>query len=356
MRSEMELRLSKNAPTAVTDANEIRAAYDELAQQLRNRAQRFSRTVGWPSGHRKVIVFWHERHRFWVALSPTMDPNHYWLGFGLQDPARHKAMNITCEVNPPRKGVDRRCAGVLLRDSAGGILLGHSGKVGGGQKGVGKKAFLEKYRGKTQRIAWTDGKKTTTGEVVVFGRIGAPNFLNSLGRFIVDVDSFKQGIKGLPNTSALLTKAEKTAKSEAEFNPENLLDSRRKVIASIVSRRGQPAFRKALLSEYGGRCAVTGCNCPEALEAAHIRPYLGEETNHITNGLLLRSDLHTLFDLQKVSVSGDYTLLVSKELMSTVYGKLHGKSLRLPRNPDRRPNLKVLAEHRAGMKGATDKK
>jgi len=290
-----------------------------------------------------------------VALSPKINPRHYWLAFGLQNPEKHRAVNITCEVNPPRQGVDRRCAGVLLRDSAGNISLGHSGKVGGGQKGIGKQAFLEKYRGKTQRIAWTDGKKTTKADVVVFGRVDGSNFLLNLGRFIVDVDGFKQSVKGLPDTSALLKKEEKTTKSEGEFNPENLLDSRQKIIANIVARRGQLAFRKKLLREYGGRCAVTGCDCPEALEAAHIRPYLGEETNHITNGLLLRSDLHTLFDLQRVSVSGDYRLLVSRELMGTVYGKLHRRRLLLPRDPARRPNPKVLAEHRAGMNGGTEK-
>src|SRR5207244_4015138 len=65
---------------------------------------------------------------------------------------------------------------------------------------------------------------------------------------------------------------------------------------------GVPDFRRRLLKAYGGRCAISDCNCSEALEAAHIRGYGGEETNHVQNGLLLRSDLHSLMDLGKIGV------------------------------------------------------
>jgi putative restriction endonuclease len=51
---------------------------------------------------------------------------------------------------------------------------------------------------------------------------------------------------------------------------------------------------------------VTESDCPAALEAAHIKPYIGEATNHITNGWLLRSDLHTLFDRHLIGVSDNY--------------------------------------------------
>jgi hypothetical protein len=345
------MRLKKNVLIALTGANDIAAAYRVLAQRLRQGGRNFLRTVGWPSGNRRVTVFWHEQHRFWVALSPTINRNHYWLGFGLQNPRKHPhTLNITCEVNPPRKGVNRRCAGILLRDSGGSIFLGHSGKVGGGRKGIGKNSFLENYRGKTQQVTWTTETKNTTANAVVLGRIDGPELSLNLAKFIVDVDSFKESVGGTPDTSALLSSEAAKAESEGRFNPESLRDGRKWMLANIVSRRGQQGFRKKLLREYGGRCAVTGCNCADALEAAHIRPYLGEETHHITNGLLLRSDLHTLFDLQKVSVSAKYTLEVSNELKNTVYGKLQGKRLWVPRNLARRPNRKVLAEHRAGMK------
>ena len=65
---------------------------------------------------------------------------------------------------------------------------------------------------------------------------------------------------------------------------------------AICIRRGQPAFRAALLAAYGGRCAITGCDVEDVLEAAHISPYSGPSSSHASNGLLLRADIHTLFD------------------------------------------------------------
>src|SRR5205823_2979542 len=78
------------------------------------------------------------------------------------------------------------------------------------------------------------------------------------------------------------------------FDPISIEDGRRRIQAS---RQGQFAFRAALIEAYGGRCAMTGCDILEVLEAAHIVPYRGPSTNAVSNGLLLRADIHTLFDL-----------------------------------------------------------
>lgn len=62
------------------------------------------------------------------------------------------------------------------------------------------------------------------------------------------------------------------------------------------ARLGQGAFRVMVSDAYQRRCAVTGERTLPFLEAAHIRPYTEEGPRVISNGLLLRSDLHTLFD------------------------------------------------------------
>lgn len=59
----------------------------------------------------------------------------------------------------------------------------------------------------------------------------------------------------------------------------------------VVARQGQQVFREALISVYG---AVTGYVERAALQAAHIRPYDGGTNNQVTNGLLLRADIHNL--------------------------------------------------------------
>ena len=81
------------------------------------------------------------------------------------------------------------------------------------------------------------------------------------------------------------------------FDVENIEDARKIVTVSIVQRQGQSKFRQELLAAYNSRCAITGCDIEPALEAAHIIPYKGTETNCPQNGLLLRADIHTLFDL-----------------------------------------------------------
>jgi hypothetical protein len=79
-------------------------------------------------------------------------------------------------------------------------------------------------------------------------------------------------------------------------------DRRKIVERQIRERRGQQQFRDALRRRYRDRCLVTGCQVLALLEAAHISPYRGEGDNHPANGLLLRSDIHTLFDLDLLGI------------------------------------------------------
>jgi putative restriction endonuclease len=86
----------------------------------------------------------------------------------------------------------------------------------------------------------------------------------------------------------------------------NGTDTRAVTMRHLRARLGQPAFRKALFDRYGARCMVTGCGLDYVLEAAHISPYRGAVDQHPENGLLLRSDVHTLFDLDLVGIEPDH--------------------------------------------------
>jgi len=141
--------------------------------------------------------------------------------------------------------------------------------------------------------------------------------------------------------------AEEANSAGSYFDPTNLMDGRQRTIASVVQRRGQPAFRRALLKAYGGKCAVTDCDAEEALEAAHIIPYQGTETNHVTNGLLMRADLHSLFDLGLVAIdSQTMTILLGTGLMNSAYKDLAGRRIGLPENPEDQPSSIALDYHR----------
>ncbi|MDO6766088.1 DUF3578 domain-containing protein [Agarivorans sp. 1_MG-2023] len=92
-----------------------------------------------------------------------------------------------------------------------------------------------------------------------------------------------------------------------------------RVIRSILLRRGQPAFRNKLKQINNGKCLVTGCDVDSILEAAHIIPVAENGSMSVHNGLLLRSDIHTLFDLNKLGINKSGKLFWCKELQGHSY-------------------------------------
>lgn len=131
------------------------------------------------------------------------------------------------------------------------------------------------------------------------------------------------------------------------FDPKSTKDGREKILRSIRVRRGQQRFRSLLLQAYEWKCAFTGCRVLGVLEAAHISPYRGQETNRVTNGLLLRADLHTLFDSGLITVHPvKRTIALDRTLMRSEYRTLHGKKIRRARGPKQQPSTAALQEHR----------
>ncbi len=132
----------------------------------------------------------------------------------------------------------------------------------------------------------------------------------------------------------------------AGFSLDQITDQRVRQMLEVIQRRGQSKFREKLVAAYRGRCQVTGCNAVEALEAAHISPYMGELTNHVQNGLLLRADLHSLFDLGLLSIDPTrMQVVLSDRLRETQYGKLAGCRIELPENPQLAPSSDALNQH-----------
>ena len=100
-------------------------------------------------------------------------------------------------------------------------------------------------------------------------------------------------------------------------------DDRRRVVSAVVQRRGQQEFRRRLLAAYEGKCAVTGSIAVPVLEAAHIDAYSGGYTQHVRNGMLLRSDVHILFDLHLLTITAGFLVAVAPGLRGTEYGRYH---------------------------------
>ena len=152
----------------------------------------------------------------------------------------------------------------------------------------------------------------------------------------------------LANPLYEIISAQETAIEDSGFfDPDGLQDSRERIAASIVRRRGQAEFRQKLLEAYGRRCAVTDCDVEEVLEACHIIPYRGPETNHTANGVLLRADLHILFDLGLISFDTEVgRVVVSGKLNGTYYESLNGTMFNMPSDSTLGPSAEALASHR----------
>jgi len=143
-----------------------------------------------------------------------------------------------------------------------------------------------------------------------------------------------------------LVAARQRIETEGYFDVKTLEDARQRIAASIVQRQGQAEFRRKLLKSYGCRCPITDCDVESAIEAAHIIPYQGIETNHPTNGLPLRADIHTLFDLHLLSIQPDtYDVVIAPELNGTCYQDLIGRKLTLPQGQNEAPNRSALSKH-----------
>ncbi len=139
---------------------------------------------------------------------------------------------------------------------------------------------------------------------------------------------------------------ERVQSNGAPWQPPDL-DARERVREIVVRRRGQAAFRRKVLAAYKGRCAVTGTDVLPALDAAHITPYGGPASDHIENGILLRADIHAIFDLGLLAIdSVSMRCVLGPSIVNTSYGRIEGKKLRLPADSSKWPSPLALDAHR----------
>ena len=118
----------------------------------------------------------------------------------------------------------------------------------------------------------------------------------------------------------------------------------------VRPRLGQGTFRVLVTDNYDRRCAVTGERTLPVLEAAHIKPYSLVMEHDTRNGLLLRSDIHTLFDRGYVTVTPDYRFRVSRRLKEDWqngrdYYELNDRLIRVPELANATPDVNFLHWH-----------
>lgn len=115
--------------------------------------------------------------------------------------------------------------------------------------------------------------------------------------------------------------------ADSDDTPLNAEDQRKAVIRQIKQRRGQKVFRDSLIAQ-AAKCAVSNCKIVDILEAAHITAYKNDTHNHVSNGLLLRCDMHTLYDLDLFAIDPDtFVIYFAPQIQDEEYTRYHGKKL-----------------------------
>lgn len=123
-------------------------------------------------------------------------------------------------------------------------------------------------------------------------------------------------------------------------------DERIRSLVRTARREQQTRFRNTVYSAYGGRCAASDNNIDNILQAAHIDDFRGRKSQIVQNGILLRVDIHMLYDANLLGITPDsHRIVLSNNVDMSDYEFLLGRQLRLPRDRAKRPNDELLDIH-----------
>ena len=192
---------------ALSKRAEINAAFETFKRALTRGARPVKRQVGFQGGGGSLSVYWLPKEQFWCALEPTFASNRYWCAFGRENPSDTPSLSITCEINSPYSGVDRRVAGAFAQDAGGRLSIVHSGKIGGGRKGIGQTAFLAHCRCENVPVVFADGR---TSEMLLVAALDSSKLRAEIGYFVREVDRVK----------TLLVKGLGVLPAQDKFTPE----------------------------------------------------------------------------------------------------------------------------------------
>ncbi len=173
---------------AVAEPRRIDRAIRRLHSALKGVPARSVRLT-WRGGELRTTIHWARDDRFWWAFEPRRERDALLLGHAPDAPTRRES--ITCEINLPRAGADRKVAGIVAADEAGALYLAHSGRMGGSRPGQRKSGFRDFLAdGVWRRLAWPDGEET---EALVVAPLDSPRLTRLLGQFVEAVRRFKAG-------------------------------------------------------------------------------------------------------------------------------------------------------------------
>lgn len=154
----------------------------------------------WRGGELRTTIHWARDDAFWWAVEPRHTRDALVLGHAPDAPSKRES--ITCEINLPRSGADRKLAGMIVEDPSGALYLAHSGRMGGARPGQSMEGFREFLAdGVWRTVKWPDGEES---EALIVAPLDSPRLTRLLGRFVDAVRRYKAG-GAAPLQTALCT-------------------------------------------------------------------------------------------------------------------------------------------------------
>jgi hypothetical protein len=143
----------------------------------------------WRGGELRTTIHWARDDGFWWAFEPRRARDALLLGHAPDAPTKRES--ITCEINLPKGGADRKVAGIIVADETGTLYLAHSGRMGGARPGQSKSGFREFLDdGVWRRVHWPDGEES---DALIIAPLDSPRLTRLLGAFVEAVRRFKAG-------------------------------------------------------------------------------------------------------------------------------------------------------------------
>jgi hypothetical protein len=176
----MAYRVLEDARRITSVRNQIITAFRQYG------AKPVNTNLGYQGENVDVRVLWAADLGFWFAPE-VISGSRYWNAFGTKDP-RFGLVPITCEVNLPLRGIDRRIGGALADDEHGQAILVHRGRIGGGREGIGAELFWSNYEG--DKLPVWDGDRETV--VAAVAEISSPRLVRQVHFFVKEVERIKE--------------------------------------------------------------------------------------------------------------------------------------------------------------------
>lgn len=263
-------------------------------------------TGGWREGRKYAVTIYTSTGRRYADKSLIARPDGTWLLEYKEQKTEH-GREMKWDQNRP-----------LLNCLEDGVPVGVlAGQPRGGYRVLGL-AFVERYDARS-------------GFFTLHGPVNAA--------------TERQGVFSVPLGEGLSTSEADRILELKRLVIENG-DERVRALVNNVRREQQSKFRSDVYSAYGGRCAASETAVNDILQAAHIDDFRGKKSQVVQNGILLRVDIHMLYDANLLGIEPDSHRIVLSDCVDLRdYEFLSGKRLRLPSDPMNRPDDELLDVH-----------